>query len=275
MFPYYSDLPQPTRTQHRIGAGQILQKWGDSSPYKHLTEAAIASGFVDGIRGQNNYKLLPEAFLIDPQNYRAEILVKVFGYLGLSDCFAFVKKQINLQTFMHTRDATETPETLLHDIVERRNQASHGSVSQSEVVSVSELSSYADFIRILCGGLAEMVERRVLTRLVEVYQNDVFGQVVHNFSNNVVGLRCYATFIRVGERLVAKRTKAAMGTTVISIETNRQRCEEAQLIDGQEIGVKLDKKVKEGTLSLRLRPTPPLKASQYPTENPLTDCYEI
>jgi hypothetical protein len=275
IFASYSDLPPSTRSQHRIGAGQIMQKWSESSPYKHLAEETIASGLVDGLRGQRNYKLLPDAFLIDPQNYRADILARIFGYLGFCDCLSFVKKQPDLKIFMLTRDSTETPETLLHEIVERRNQASHGSVSYNEIVSVSELASYADFIRILCGNLSEMIERNILSRIVETRINDNVGQVIKVFSGNIVGLRCNPGYIRVGERLIARRPNGAMGATVVSIETNHQRCEETKLVNGQEIGVKLDKKIKDGTLLMRLMPATDPNLLHQPNENMPLDNYEI
>ncbi len=179
IYSSYSDLPPALRIQHRTGTGQILQKWSEGGPYGHLAETSVASGLVDGLRGQPAYTLLADVFLIEPHNYRADILVKVFGHLGLIDCFSFVKKQPEMRAFMLTRDATETPETVLRDIVELRNQASHGSVSQDQIVSVQELFSYAAFVQILCAALAEMVERTLLTRRLQVCENSCIGQVIH------------------------------------------------------------------------------------------------
>jgi len=275
MFPCYGDLPQTLRTQHRTGIGQILQKWSEGGPYGHLTEMSLASGLVDGLRKQPTYKLPADAFLVDPHNYRADVLVKLFGHLGLANCFAFVKKQPQVQAFMLTRDVTETPETVLHDIVELRNRASHGSVSQDQVISVQELFSYTTFVQILCSALGELVERTVLARLLQVRQVSCVGQVVHTFSNNIVGFRSCTGQIRVGERLVAKSTTAAAGATVISIEINRQKCQEKEVAEGQEIGLQLDRRVKEGTKLLRLAPAsvPTVSASQPFV--PGVDDYEI
>jgi MAE_28990/MAE_18760-like HEPN len=256
MYSSYDDLPQTLRTQHRIGTGQILQKWSEDGPYGDLTETSVASGLVDGLRGQRAYTLLAEAFLMDPHNYRADVVVKVFGHLGLMDCLSFVKKQLEMRAFMLTRDATETPETVLRDIVKLRNQASHGSVSQDQIISVHELSSYATFIQVICGALAEMVERAVLTRRLQVCQIACVGQVTHPYSNNIVGFRCCAGQIRVGERLVAKGTRAPVGATVVSMESDRQRFLAGDLAEGQEIGLELDRKVKEGTMLMRLAPKP-------------------
>ncbi len=275
IYALYGDLPQTLRTQHRIGIGQILQKWSEDGPYGRLTESSVVSGLVDGLRGQSTYTLLADAFLIEPLNYRAEVLVKVFGHVGLIECFTYVKKQPGMRAFMMTRDATETPETVLRDIVELRNQAAHGSVSQEQVTSVQELSSYAAFVQILCGALAEMVESTIMTRRLLVCPNSCVGQVVHVFSSNIVGLCCCAGQIRVGERLVAKSRTAAVGTSVLSIEVDHQRCQSGNLADGQEIGLELDRKIKEGTKLMRLEPSV-LQATQL--DEPFTSTtrdYEI
>jgi acetylornithine deacetylase/succinyl-diaminopimelate desuccinylase-like protein len=66
-----------------------------------------------------------------------------------------------------------------------------------------------------------------------------------------------------------------MGATVVSIETNHQRCEETKLVNGQEIGVKLDKKIKDGTLLMRLMPATDPNLLHQPNENMPLDNYEI
>ena len=274
IYSSYGDLPQALRTQHRVGTGQILQKWSESGLYGHLAETTVAYGLVDGLRGQPGYTLLVDAFLIDPHNYRADVLVKAFGHLGLADCFTFVKKQPEMKTFMLTRDATETPETVLRDIVELRNQASHGSVSQEQIVSVQEVLSYSTFVQILCGALVEMVERAVFTRRLQVCENVCVGEVIHTFTGNIVGLRCHSGRIRVSERLVAKAATAAVGTTVVSMEIDRQKYEASDLADGQEIGLQLDRKLKVGTKLMRLTPTP-TEARRTDHSLAAADDYEI
>ena len=131
-----------------------------------MTESAIVQGLNDGLAGKH-YTLLPDALLIDAQNYRAEILRKIFSYLGIVDCLAFVRKFRPMVKFMTTRrDSIEKIETVLHDFVEHRNVTSHESVT--ETVSMGEIFSFADFLVILCESLSQLLHRRVLRRQLDL-----------------------------------------------------------------------------------------------------------
>ncbi len=108
LYKQYADLPVNVRKQHRIGIGQILMKLGKDGPYKSLDEGSVVKGWSEGLAGNPRYTLLPDAFLIDPQNYRAEILAGLFRYLGIEDCWAWIEKHPMVLEFMaHERDVNK------------------------------------------------------------------------------------------------------------------------------------------------------------------------
>ena len=119
IYPNYLDLPTPIITQHRLGVAQILSKLSDKGLYKHLTERDTLRGISEGNLGRS-YSLLPDAFMTDTQNYRADQINTAFAYLAIANIWAGVEKHREIVNYMKSRDVNETPRTILHKLVEDR-----------------------------------------------------------------------------------------------------------------------------------------------------------
>jgi MAE_28990/MAE_18760-like HEPN len=262
----YEDLPESITKQHRIGTGQILLKLGKDGPYKHLDEKRVIADLAQALVGDVNYKLLRDAFLIDPQNYRAEVLGKLFGYVGIENCWAWVDKHPLVVAFMdRERDQTETPATVLNEFVEYRNKAAHTSVL--ETVATEEVKSTADCVMVICEALAELVMRQVVRRREQLGQVTIAGQVIHKFSDNIIGASMRAGTVVVGGELVVVQKYACYKVRVRSIQVEDVPHERLDVSDGQEIGLGLDIGVNEGAQLMRLPGTPPSSPEEQPQEN--------
>jgi len=263
MHEKYEDLPESIAKQHRIGTGQILLKLGKDGPYKHLDEKRVIADLAQALVGDADYKLLRDAFLIDPQNYRAEILRKLFGYLGIENCWAWVERHPLVVAFMdRERDKTETPATVLNEFVEYRNKAAHTSVA--ETVATEEVKSIADCIMVICEALAQLVMKQVVRRREQIGQMAVAGEVIHEFSDCIVGTRMRAGAVAVGDEMVVVQKYACYKVSVRSIQIEDTPYERLDVNGGQEIGLQLSVTVNEGALLMRL-PAPPLNT---PEERP-------
>ncbi len=257
LYSRYEDLPASVTTQHRVGIGQILLKLGKDGPYKELAERDIVQGLAHGLSGNPNYSLLRDAFLIDPQNYRAEMVVKVFSYLGFEDCWPWVEKHPLMKAFMRDRrDVNETPKTLLHDFVSYRNKASHTVVG--DIVAIEEIKSISDFVVVLSETLAQLVMKQVMHRKIALGQATPVGLVVHRFSERIVGARMSAGSLATGDDLVIVQKQGCFKATVLSIQVGQNPYERIEVPDGQELGIRLSERVNEGAELMRLQPAQPV-----------------
>jgi HEPN superfamily protein len=253
LYARYEDLPPAVTTQHRLGTAQVLQKLGKDGPYRDLEERSIIGDLSHGLLGNPNYKLLRHAFLIDPQNYRAEVVIKLFSYLGFENPWAWVEKHPSMLEFMlRHRDPTDTAKTLLHEFVEHRNEASHTLVR--DTVATDEIKLTADFIIILSETLAQLVMRQVVRRKKRLGEATEIGQVVHKFSNQIVGAKMNAGTLAIGDSLVVVQKQTCYKTTVRSIQIQKEPHVRLQTIEDQEIGLGLSASTNEGALLLRLAP---------------------
>lgn len=251
LYKEYSGLPAPVRNQYRAAVGQMLQKWGDKGPYAHLTERAIIEGLANGLTSSGTYTLLDDAFLIDRQNYRAETIHKIFGSLNIANCWAFIDKFPPMARFMSTRrDSTENPSTILHDIVEQRNLASHA--NPTTIVSSSEFESYSEFIGVLSEALLALLKRSLLARCFDIHLTD-FVATVHRDFGRAKGLKLCPGFIRVGEELAYRRGPHLEFGIVRSIQQNNAPYEAFTATTDTEVGITFEPSLRVDDELFRLK----------------------
>jgi hypothetical protein len=243
IYPAYLELPHTVVNQHRIGVAQILSKLGDKGLFKHLSERDTLTGISEGNFGRP-YSLLPDAFLTDTQNYRAEQINLVFSYLDISNIWAGVEKHRELIEYMKSRDVTETPRTILNKLVADRNFAAHSVVT--DVMSGPELISLARFLDALVVAISEIARKKcVVLECSRGKRLDIF-HVVRVFSNQIVGVRFVAGRVEVGDQLLVLGKDGAYKATVVSIRNVGTSLTSADFDKHPELGLGLDVDVGKG-----------------------------
>jgi hypothetical protein len=237
LYSQYGELPGSVARQHRVGVGQILLKLGKDGPYKEFDEMQIVQGLSRGLSGSPDYTLLPDAFLIDPQNYRTDAVVKLFSYVGFENCWAWVEKHPLMTAFMQSRDSNETAKTLLHDFIDYRNKASHTAVA--DIVSIDEVKSVANFVMVLSEVLAQLVMKQAVERMKTIGKTMDVGTVIHKFSSNVVGVDMLPGELAVGDELVVLQKYACFKTQVVSLRIADAQHGKLSLTEARDVGVKL------------------------------------
>ena len=264
LYRKYEDLPPNVRTQHRVGIGQLLMKLGKDGSHKDLNEGAVVKGWSDGLSGNPSYTLLPDAFLIDPQNYRAETLGRLFSYLGIENCWAWVESHPLVSEFMATeRDSeNETPKTLLRDFVEYRNKASHTKVG--DIVATEEIKSIADYVAVLSEALTQLTMKRVVQQKLALGEAARVGSVVNRFSDLIVGTQMQAGSVAVGDELVIMHRNSCYESVVTSIQIEQTPYERLDVQAGQEIGLRLSSRANKGAELVRIAASQSLLSPTIP-----------
>lgn len=250
IYPKYLDLPLPIINQHRLGVAQILSKLGDKGLYRHLSERATLEGISEGNLGRQ-YSLLPDAFLTDTQNYRADQINAAFAYLAITNIWAGVEKHREVVEYMRSRDANETPRTILHKLVEDRNFASHSIVT--DVLSGPELISLARFLTAVTISIAEIARKNCVTLECSAGRRVEMFHVLHIYSNNVVGVRFLNGAVRVGDELLVLGGDGAYKAIVASINRFDVPLESADADTCAELGLGLDVVVRKNARLVSFR----------------------
>jgi len=240
LFPRYADLPLRIRTQHRVGVAQILLRLGKEGLFGGLSESHVIGGIAAGHQSEKYY-LFADAYLIDPQNYRAELLNQIFGYLDFTDIWSGVENHELVRSFMLTRDPLETPKSLLKKLVEDRNLASHSSASS--VWPAAEIRAMAAFLEAVSQGIVEIVFKNLITYQSNAKLIELVGTVIHVFSENIVGISCHGIPISTGDLVIVAQRSAAFTSRIESIQEGQITHDSLYPKLGQQIGIKLDRRV--------------------------------
>lgn len=249
----YENLHERLRNQHRIGVGHVLTKWSPTNPlYSSLSERDIAAGLSDGLRG-TSYALLLDAFLVSPENFRANAIVRLFGDLGFDNAFGFVSKFPSVEEFLRVRlGGAETAESFLDGFVRIRNEAAHG--SGSSLVSASEIVNYADFTVLIVNALAALLLSHTLRLGLVAGKCVQIGDVVHLYSNNIIGFRSSsAEVLTIGDKLYGGK-KLLESIEITDLQVADVKHPNIVLSAGLELGIKLNRPVAVNSVIVRWKP---------------------
>jgi hypothetical protein len=155
IFPRYVDLEETIQNTHRMGVGRLLCDL-KKNRFEHLSIDQVVQGLFRGVTGEEEYALLPDAFLLHEQNLRKGVLEQLLAGAGIQNAWAWVEKHRAVKHFLEVRVSENTAEGELNELITYRNEAAHGAVIDNFLGS-NALLELCEFIETLCQALAELV----------------------------------------------------------------------------------------------------------------------
>jgi hypothetical protein len=254
LYETYDQLPEPILKQHRTGFGQIMLKLGDAGPYRHLKESEIILQLSQGVSGARPYTLLKDAFFIDRQNYRSEVLSRLLGNLGLENICSRIAKHPSMKAFVTERFGNATTfESELDGFVKLRNDAAHSPVE--EVIATSRFLTTADFVLLACEILSDIVSREILTCRAARHPGIQIGIIDHVYhAGRVAVIRMMPAILTVGDDIALVHKDRIRIAKILSIQDNDVAVSSLTSLEGQEVGVGFDQKCRVGEILRRASP---------------------
>ena len=186
LVPNYSNLEQSIQQTHQQGVGRLLQEL-KKNRFQHLTPKKVVRGLVLGITTNEKYELLPDAFLLQDQNLRKDVLEKLFADAGINNAWTWVINHRNIKRFLEeVRENQNTAEGELNQLVSYRNDSAHG--LGNEILGTQYLLSFGDFIDVLCQVLADLVTYRVILEKEKTGKAREIGQITEWFKKPKAGV---------------------------------------------------------------------------------------
>ncbi len=225
-----------------------MLKLGDAGPYRHLRENDIILQLSRGVGGARPYTLLKDAFFVDRQNYRSEVLSRLFGTLGLANVCSRIAKHPLMKAFLAERFGNAaTFESELDGFVKLRNDAAHSPVE--DIIATSQFLTMADFVLLACEILTEIVSRETLLCKAGRQPGIQLGVVEHVYhAGNVAIVRMAAATLTVGDDIAMILDNRIRIAKVLSIQDHDLAVTSLTALEGQEVGVGIDKKCKVGEI---------------------------
>ncbi len=243
LYGKYSDLPASITTQHRVGIGQILLKMGEKGLYKKLEEEVVVRELAAGLSGASGYTLLADAFFIDRQNLRFEVLGRLFGALGFRHCGRYINKHTAVTDFIKQERAdSSSPQKELDTFIEYRNEAAHKKVEN--VLSIDAIGAMGRFIAAIGRALAEMVEEGVLQRRMEMghYSQVLAVLEIHHDGFVVIGVPSNGVLLAVGDEVLLCGKNTCQRVVIEGLQINDQSMAATTGDGATEVGLRLTKR---------------------------------
>jgi MAE_28990/MAE_18760-like HEPN len=240
----YADLPESIRNQHRVGIGTILLKIGDKGPYKDLEEQVVVRELAAGLSGATEYKLLSNAFFIERQNLRFDVLCKLFRSLDFEDCATFIKEHSTVTQFItNERAGNSSVEKELGDFIDYRNEAAHRQVEN--VLAPEEVGAIGRFLLALGDALADMVDERVLRYRMNLEQYMIVLGITEIHPNGyvVIGTPDVGVKLAVGDEVIVFGTRTCARANLESMRILDSDVPETIGDGTMEIGLRLSRPV--------------------------------
>ncbi|MUL38429.1 MAE_28990/MAE_18760 family HEPN-like nuclease [Gloeocapsopsis dulcis] len=248
LFTRYSDLDERIRNTHLMGVGRLLVEL-NKNRYEHLSPEEVVRGLFLGVKGEDEYDLLSDAFLFHERNLRKETLEKLFADAGLSNMWTWVDKHQAVRNFVQEiRGNQNTTEGELNELISYRNDAAHGA-RIDDVLGDKALLELCDFIESLCQALSEFVTSRVIERKKLIGQAREIGKITEWFKKQEAGVaKVDETILLVGNTifLVSETSYCCQLATIESIQINQIPLQAVQTTNGMEVGLKFDINAKKG-----------------------------
>jgi len=254
LYPKYLDLPQSLITQHRSGIGQILLKMGEKGRYKKLEEAVVVRELAAAVAGASTYKLLADAFFVERQNLRYEVLCRILSTLGFEHAGRFINKHAAVLKFIKEERAdNSSAQKELEAFIDYRNEAAHKGVVN--LLGIDEIGRIGGFIIALATALADLVERAVLHRRMELghYASVMPINEVHHSGFVVIGTPGTGIRISAGDEVLVFNQNGTYRANVETLQINGDGFESV-ICDGvTELGIRLSTPASWGAELRRLQ----------------------
>ncbi|MBW4544909.1 MAG: hypothetical protein KME25_10765 [Symplocastrum torsivum CPER-KK1] len=245
IFPRYVDLEETIQNTHRTGVGRLLCDL-KKNRFEHLSIDQVVQGLFRGVTGEEEYALLPDAFLLHEQNLWKGVLEKLLADAGIQNAWGWVEKHRAVKHFLEVRVSENTAEGELNELITYRNEAAHGTVIDNFLGS-NALLELCEFIETLCQALAELVTYQVIERQKSIGQVREIGRITQWFKKPRAAVaNVEETTLSVRGSLFLVGEAYCQFATIESIRINDVDQETVKITSGMEVGLKFNVDAREG-----------------------------
>ncbi|MDY6803366.1 MAG: MAE_28990/MAE_18760 family HEPN-like nuclease [Cyanobacteriota bacterium] len=248
LVPNYSDLEARIKNTHREGVGRLLLEL-NKRRFQNLSPEKIVKGLCEGVTGDGEYELISEAFLLQEQNLRKDILEKLLADAGIYDrTWNWVKKHREVKRFVEENQENEnTAEGELNQLIYYRNDAAHGFLDR--IIGTQELLDLTYFIESLCQALAELVTYRIISLQTRAGEAREIGKITEWFKKPRAAVAIINDIsLSVGDSLflVSEESSYCRLATIESMKISDRSQQQLQITAATEVGLKFDLDAKKG-----------------------------
>jgi predicted HAD superfamily phosphohydrolase len=222
----------------------------ETAKYQHFTKEEVLKKLNDCIVNPTKYQINTDAFVLLSGNLKHNKIVELFNKLNLDLNDELLKNEelkneIGLNQNTISRIEKDILYNKINDLVERRNQIAHGSEEVDDILSISELEPYIQFLEKYCQAIFQtLFEQVIKNESIHTFQK--VENVIKIFGNKVLAFAIENYTIKVGDMLIIQTKEGRFyKKPILTIELNNQREPEFTITEKTKIAVSVDYKIKD------------------------------
>jgi hypothetical protein len=257
--PAYDKMPEAIRKHHVQFSVDLVKALIDDRFRTDTTQEEVIGNLHSCLSGTAGFRVNGEAFVLHRGNIS---LSRVTNFLATVGIDAHLRKAVltdGFSTYLRQRDPerdfTKIPDPDLDklfepidDLVERRNQVSHGVITVDDIESIDLLKDRCQFVAAYGKALYEIVLQDVLRCEIEGSHAQELGSPIVVYRNSIVCFEHASCKLAVGDVLIAQTGDTLMPyrySPISSIQINNAPQLEINLSLPTKFGVEVSYKARD------------------------------
>jgi hypothetical protein len=211
----YEAMPEAVRRNHVFLSTDLLKAISEERGRRSLTVEGVIANLHSCLSGAPNFRINGSAFVLHRGNVTLSRITSYLASVGVdthlrkvSQSAEFVEYFRNVapeRSILAAADQ-ELPAIFdpIDDLVSRRNQVSHGSISIDDIESTELLKERCRFVTAYCGALYEVLVLEALRYQVAHSAVQRLGRPIAVYDNSIVCFESGAFQIAVGSIVAAE-----------------------------------------------------------------------
>lgn len=250
--PEYTQIDEKIRDNHFELSLKLITTITsrDSAKYQHLTKEEVLKKLNDCIVNPTKYQINTDAFVLLSGNLKHNKIVELFNKLNLDLNNELLKnEELNNEIGLNQNSISRIEKDILYnkinDLVERRNQIAHGSEEVDDLLSISELEPYIQFLEKYCQAIFEtLFEQVIKEESIHTFQQ--LENVIKIFGSKVLAFEIEDYTIKVGDMLIIETKEGRFyKKPILTIQLDNTEYPELPITEKTKIAVSVDHKIKD------------------------------
>ncbi|BAZ82224.1 MAE_28990/MAE_18760 family HEPN-like nuclease [Sphaerospermopsis kisseleviana CS-549] len=250
--PEYTQIDEKIRDNHFELSLRLINTITsrESAKYQHLTKEEVLKKLNDCIVNPTKYQINTDAFVLLSGNLKHNKIVELFNKLNLDLNNELLKnEELNNEIGLNQNSISRIEKDILYnkinDLVERRNQIAHGSEEVDDLLSISELEPYIQFLEKYCQAIFEtLFEQVIKEESIHTFQQ--VENVIKIFVSKVLAFEIEDYTIKVGDMLIIETKEGRFyKKPILTIQLDNTEYPELPITEKTKIAVSVDHKIKD------------------------------
>lgn len=230
LVPSFAALPEAIRRNHFDLSIELARLVADERYRLEINKEEIIANLYGCISGAAPFKVNGAAFVIHRGNVTLQRIGEFLTKLGVSPHLPKVIRSGSMRGYLRERDPDRDYSQIsdddlkailgpIDDLVERRNEISHGVVNIDDIESIDLLKERCRFVDAYGRSLYEILMQEVIDREIKLPHATTLGRAIKVIKRSIVCFEKDQCTLRLGDILVAKTSDSLMPFRFAPIES--------------------------------------------------------